>query len=402
MLPTKCNTVDALTEILNSIDKKNKLVSIYVSIGSAASNIKMDNSGRTSIDPKFEQQFPPFLKSLKEELPFEPLHIILIDPLLESPPFITWGSKGQELCHDWTETFVFKRFGIKSYFNSINNIYVYAINDTVKYSPILLGTLSHTNIDKFINELNILSMINKWFCVLNDFSGRQMSDVAIYHDKLLEEHIDHIVYGLGARKDGGCYLDITKPECNFVYIISPNNGIRVYNPFKNENNADIELVRSLKQQALSQDASEKVKKQYEIIKAQIWQYIKQKRKFIMMDLMTLIRQFGMLAHNKISDIAGIKLDNQYIENNYCPELQNMLKNKQYDDALNVLLNILRIELRQHLSVIYSDDTELVIEHTITEMLACENPYKWYNFIKKIIDHFDDQTGIKINLMEVED
>lgn len=400
----KCNTIGALTCILNTIDKKNKFTSVYVSIGCAVNMSEKDKCKESlSIDPKLEQQFPPFLKSLKEELPFEPLHIFLIDPMLELPPFMVLNSKKTNIGLDWLETYAFKKFGIKSYYNELSNIYVYAINDSVNFSPVSPHELEHiTNIDKFINELNILSIMHKWFVVVHNFTGKNMKNVAIHHDKLLDNHIDHIIYGIGTRKDCGCFLDVTKPECNFVYTISSTDGIKVYNPFKKSNTTDMELVRSLNTKVNLPNCSEKTKKQHEIIKAQLWQYIKFKRKFIMIDLMTLIRQIGMLAYNKVVDISTFKLDNLYIENNYRPGIAKLLKNKQYYEALDFLINILKTELKSHISVIYKENTSLIIDHTISEMMSCENPYKWYNFLKKVIDDFDERTGTQINLIESDD
>ena len=118
--------------------------------------------------------------------------------------------------------------------------------------------------------------------------------------------------------------------------------------------------------------------------------------------MTLIRQTGMLAHNKIACISGLKFDNAYIENNHYTGLTKLLQNQQYYEAINVLIDILKIELNNHISIVYKENTNLLVDHTISEMMSCENPYKWYNFLKKVIDDFDERTGTKINLMDDND
>lgn len=429
MLHNNTNTNEGLVNILNIIEnnrnnandqinnqinnqmnnKTNNHTCIYVSIGSATNKSMVSiNNGMISLNPKFEQQFPPFLKKLKEELPFEPLHIILIDKLLELPPFVTWDSEhnqiGQlgigQLGKDWKEINILKSYGIKTYYNELSNIHVYAVIDYVRYFPELhsnyMGDPTHANINDFIEKLNILSITNNWFTVVNDFSGKNMKDVSVYYDSILGDEIDHIVYGLGARKDGGCYLDVSKPECNFVYIISENEGIKIYNPYKNTNERDIQLVKMINEKS---GENQKYARDDEIIKSQLWEYIKFKRKFIMIDLMTLIRQIGMLESNKIEKINGMILKNNYIQNTYHFNFEELIFKNEFKKVLDELISILKIELKSHISVIYQDKTNQIVEKTISEMLECENPYKWYNYVKKLIDNFDEVTGKKINLIE---
>src|SRR3990167_2343182 len=86
-----------LYKILNIIESNNcSFLTVYVAIGSAANcTIQDPITGNWGLDPKLEQQFPPFLKKLKEHFIASPVHIILIDPILENPPFVVCNNKKQ-------------------------------------------------------------------------------------------------------------------------------------------------------------------------------------------------------------------------------------------------------------------------------------------------------------------
>jgi hypothetical protein len=148
---------------------------------------------------------------------------------------------------------------------------LYAIKQSVYYSPIN-GHIENTNIniDIFINELHTLAINNKWFVVVDDFTGKNISDVAFYYDNILKEHIDHIVYGIGVRNDGGCYKNLSDYKHRFIYLIT-NDGIKVYNCFNkyikySDTDTDTDINKL-------------------IYKAYCYEYMKFKRKLIMIDIM---------------------------------------------------------------------------------------------------------------------
>ena len=69
------------------------------------------------------------------------------------------------------------------------------------------------------------------FFVFNDFCGRSNKYVAELYDEQIYAHLDHIIYGLGARKDVGCYIDVTGNDCVFPFKLTERNRmmIKVFN-----------------------------------------------------------------------------------------------------------------------------------------------------------------------------
>jgi hypothetical protein len=210
--------------------------------------------------------------------------------------------------------------------------------------------------------------------------------------------VNHIVYGLGARKDGGCFLDLMSPLCNFVYNVTPTSGIKVFNPFREENVNDGNFLDSLYMMTQIEYAGEKPKKDYAIVKAQIEQFIKFKRTFIMRDILSLVRQFGMLITSpERVDQRGVCIGNFYIKSRCTTDIAKLFQEKKYKELLDIFIEMLRKELYEHIYVVYKEETDNIISFTISEMLACNDPYKWYNFIKPIIDDFDKRTGHPVEL-----
>ena len=53
----------------------------------------------------------------------------------------------------------------------------------------------------------------------HDFTGRNVKPLAHFFDKQLGDHVEHVVYGFGARADFGCYFDLTAPYSSYPYIL---------------------------------------------------------------------------------------------------------------------------------------------------------------------------------------
>lgn len=406
---------DVLINILNNIDSSvstadtnNRNASIYVGIGSAANKSMMQNiNGNMLLDPKYQQQFPPFLKKLKEIIPTIPLHIFLIDKYLESPPFIILNNI---TC--W-QKYSLNYSMCDVYHNLTQNIFVYCIRIFVKYMPEIINEQNQKNqennlnledLNRFIQLLNLLSIKNNWFTVLADFTGKNMKDVAFYYDQILGNHIDHIIYGLGARKNAGCQLDVTRPECNFAYQLASNGTVKVFNPFL-ENISDPTNIINISNIS-----------DMEIIECQKMQYRRCKRRFIMIDLMRIVRQIRMLQNNiiQIQDMKGFDCKNIYLENVYGNELQEYILVSNYSSAFDFVYNVLQIELEKHLIVERTTTTNTTnskqidlicyeeIKKGLEKMTNCNDCYKWSGVVKNIIDNCDNLNGEQICFIVDED
>jgi hypothetical protein len=382
---SNCDVNNILLNILKSIDKKNKFTSIFVSIASLENEILHDSI----------KQYPAFLEMLKEEIPFEPLYIILIDPSIDSLPFIVKNLWNSNISDDWIEIESNKL--CRNYFNKISNIYVYVINSEISFKPQIKIDENTVNIDKFFDTLNRLSIMYGWFSVIHDFTGRSSNNLALHYDNFLQNDIDHIIYGLGTRTEN-IHFDFTKPEYNFIYNIT-ENGIKVFNPYKSPQEFENTIISKLNTQIKDPKCTKKTKIQYNILMSQIHEYITSKRKFIIIDLMTMIKHIGILLQNNINntndDVVNKLGDNLYIKNNYCSTLSIMIKNTEYNDVFNILINILKIELTEHIQIIYKENTQKVINNTINKIIECKNPHNWIFHLKKLLNDFDKLSGINL-------
>jgi hypothetical protein len=86
----------------------------------------------------------------------------------------------------------------------------------------------YNNITNQLRHLNKFAINNNITTLYHDFSGRQNALLAEYFDNEIEEHLDHIVYGLSAREDHGCMFDLTDFSSYFPFKID-------YDSFLNHN-----------------------------------------------------------------------------------------------------------------------------------------------------------------------
>ena len=85
-------------ETINTYPKDKQ--SIYISVGSASCRTEIID-GNIIVKEENQQQFPLCMKNLKLLTYDGNMHIILIDPMLENPPFITTDYTGKTMSNDW-------------------------------------------------------------------------------------------------------------------------------------------------------------------------------------------------------------------------------------------------------------------------------------------------------------
>ena len=206
------NLSTIITLINQDIPNINTPMCIYIAIGSAAHMVKREDGG---VDDLYYHQFPKFLEEMHQAINMTTFHI-LIDPDLESPPFMTVdNSKG----------LVFDNYDICQHSTDKKHI-VYCMRHAVTMS---VYTQAYTDITHELHQLNDLAMENKKLLVYNDFTGRNTKPLANYFDDTISKHLDHIIYGLGNRGNHGCYIDILNPSCKLAFKLE--GSIKVFNPF---------------------------------------------------------------------------------------------------------------------------------------------------------------------------
>ena len=370
------NEIGVLCDILNEISVQNiPNTTIYVAIGSAAHSIEQNPITKLwNIDPKNEQEFPLFLKSLKTDYPFDPLHIFLIDPHLENPPFVVCDGNKQ-LGTDWTKI---DSNHVTIYENKNTNVTVYSARYGISLPFERFKNEACNDSTAFFDNLNKLAIDFQWLVIVNDFSGRYMSTFAEYYDHSLIGHKNHIIYGLGMRIDGGCRFDLTMPICDFIFNHN-GRGITVFNPFDFEDDYDnlFDTIQPYLQILNSY--------QCEIIKQQTQIFIKSKKSAIN-SLVSMLRKAQLFPTN--ANINSYPCDNNYVEQTYNININYMLTNNMSDVLVSRLFEILSEWLIKYISPIAKDNKIYIVNVAIDKIKNTKDPYNWSTITNKLCEEYD--------------
>jgi len=375
-----------LDDVLDYIvSKETSHATIYVAIGSAAHMAKEDCFGNWYIEPQFEQQFPPFLSSLKKLCPFEPIHIILIDPMLEDPPFVVCDKK-KNLANGWNKI---NNETICEFYNDATNVHVYPIKSYISY----LNNCEHeqcTDAMPFFKKLNMIACVNDWLVIVHDYSGYDAGTLGKFFDDALMEHRDHIIYGIDVRSsERGCYIDLTKPGCDFVYNIM-GSSIKIFNPFNFTDH--VELMKQLDiYKSISSDGDD-AKRNYVIAHEQVKCFVLTKRKFIISDVMTALRQIKRVMDGSLIDLDMFKYSLKNVSSRYLFDIDTIIKTRKYNELFLETLNILKHELINQIYSVYGEQSIDIVDVTIYNMLEQSDYYKWTAIIRKLLDDYDKRAG----------
>ncbi len=194
---------------MNLTDLKNEMLNVpiaepiflYIGVGTAAGDkhyLHLDNY----------QQFPPFLQDMRNQVPNLHLFLLLIDPQQESPPYVA------------TDYALEDRYKSDCHYRSVNGLlqtFVYRL--TVYTDADVYPPANGLNITPLLRDLNAFAKEKQISLLYHDFTGRKMSLLAEHFDNENADHLDHLIYGMSAREDHGCFFDLTQPTAYFPYKI---------------------------------------------------------------------------------------------------------------------------------------------------------------------------------------
>lgn len=370
-----------LHECLDSIDHMSEpYATIFVSIGSAAHTKIYDvTKDEWCLPEKTNQQHPVFLKNLQNKHPYVPIHIFLIDPELESPPFIIANHANKS--SEWTDVQINSEWVADSriddvFHNVAKNIHVYCFRNYVSYfgnDNICIG-FSSVNIESFIDVLVMRSIDKHWLTIFHDFSGKSCQNVASLYDSRLGKHMEHIIFGLAARNDGGCYIDLEDPVCNFYYSVDSYGRPIVFNPYLygDELHKLIKYIDELKIHE-SPDDVECVIKQTKI-------YIQMKKEMLW-TCVGILRRIKMIQTDKHIMLTSHELT--YIKKKYNSPFDDLLIKKDYDQLFDIILKVVYTEIIILFSIFNHDKSFNVTstaKHIIDTIIAEHDPYKWLRIV----------------------
>ena len=330
---------------------------IYVSIGSA-SHMGTIKDNKKIVEPMYMHQFPPTLSELELKHPDATFQIILIDPLMESVPYITTDESGLKQ----SDNFIKSDDNVELYKHRTANKTVYVIRKYASY----MGNVDerYCDISSLLNDLIALSIRDETLFIFNDFSGRSSNELIEYYDKqkAVKEHLNHIIIGLTMRTDYGCYIDLTNDMCKFAYMADVDR-IRVFNPyFYLLNNIDVDTC------GVADDIDDDGTK---IMITQMNGVFETNKKIIKDGLLSVYRRTHMLAKGKPIDFDKYELS-KYNEK-FGTDLQ-----KIYEDGKHVELNdLIRAGLINEcdkITKLHKINCDGITMFTIITM--DESPYNW--------------------------
>jgi hypothetical protein len=295
-----------VTYIYNdNIEHENKIV--YIAVGSAAHMAREINNQKV-IEVKFDQQYPLFLRNIKRDHPYHKIYIVLIDPMLESPSFTVvrkikdgvetpyednWSQHAeyQNIYDNFEENITLMEFKNCIYYDDSDNRYRY--NEKT------------SSIEEQLSFLINIAMIDKWFIILMEYTGRNLYDLAYQYDTLIGKDNDHIFIGLPTRINGGCYVDIENKYNHFI-TDTEKGYLTAFSPFNFEK---MELSNIYHKLLSNNSKQNEIKcKQIEIAFARNILYFK--NKILTEYRQILVHRKNILENKSSMEIVDTELNNE--------------------------------------------------------------------------------------------
>jgi hypothetical protein len=241
------NLLNIIDSIRKEISELRKIpICIYIGVGSAGHMLDKDIESKSNEQNNdlYYHQYPKCIETINKSLPTSPrgdpsciFFHILIDPMLESPPFITV---------DKTKISEFYLDEDNIYRSIDNRHIVYCLRESVS-----MACYKSNNLIDITDELHILNKLaidENILLVYNDFTGRSVRPLAYYFDPTISNNLDHIIYGIGNRCDFGCYIDLLHPTTQFAFILEKNERrdiVKIFNIYHLAfNKLDMEYIVS--------------------------------------------------------------------------------------------------------------------------------------------------------------
>ena len=213
---------------------------IYTGIGTHAGLKRNDGV----LEPINYHQYPPIIQDLKKTFPNLNLFIVLIDPQQEFPPYMI-KDKGLNITNAINPNIFIDEKKLISVYTFRQNVTLTPYIDPLEKDKDKDKDDTIIDITEEMRSLNKFAAENKNVTTLyHDFTGRYINLVAeLFDEEIQSDDLDHIIYGLSAREDNGCYFDLTSLNSYlpFRLINEIENGINrisffnIFQYIKNEN-----------------------------------------------------------------------------------------------------------------------------------------------------------------------
>jgi hypothetical protein len=361
---------------------------IYTGIGTQSGLKRNDGV----LEPQNYHQYPPMIQDLKKTFSNLNLFIVLVDPQQEFPPYMI---KDKDLNYINNNN---NQNNNQNNVNEINpNIFidkeklisVYTFRHNVTLTP-YIDPLDKEKDDDIIDITNEMRDLNKFAAenknvttLYHDFTGRYVNLVAeLFDEEIQSEDLDHIIYGLSAREDHGCYFDLMSLNSYmpFRLIHEPENGISrisFFNIFQYIKNENCHLIEKNMKHYYPPYMHEMIKNQSKIVLDSLKTEFKNHIFSKMRVLLKLIR-----GEEKHEDIAKI---NFWVNVTQTKKvyIDEMFNERRYDELFDYLLDHYskKIDVMAKICLMEWEGKDLI--HFIINKNE-KNLYNWYTNLDELI------------------
>ena len=362
-------------------DLKNEMISVpadspvllYIGVGAAAST-----RATHPLPLEHYHQFPPFLQDMRNQVPNLHVFLLLLDPYQESPPRVAFDynlvDKYKSDCHYKMQPVPMQPDPMQS---APMQAFVYRLS--VYTDADINPPANGLNITGMLRDLNEFAKKQHISLVYHDFSGRKVALLAEYFDHENTDHLDHIIYGLSAREDHGCFFDLTQPSVYFPYYINryENNRrplLKMFNYYK-------QIVNHTYDESELQLYPPEMWEWAEIQKNQIVNKVRTQFKTLNLSLLRQVRKIILSeATAEEAPVIDIYALNE-LSKLYRDMFRDLFNEKNYDLLYELLFNYSASELD---IIAKLNKLEMTGEELLTFITMNEDPYKWYDVVNTLI------------------
>lgn len=355
-----------LRDIETSLKVKERLgpIVVYTGIGTAAS----PSLETGQLEMANYHQFPPFLQEMKRNIPLMQLYILLIDPRQEDPPYLITDprlnniNKNGLFVYSWRED-------VGTVLNK------QPLND--EYEPPFIDITAN------LQTLNAFAIKNCVTTFYHDFTGKPNHLLAEFFDEdaTLNGHYDHIIYGLNARQDLGCYFDLTAAGCYYAYrMVDKDVGKKMLTVFNYYHDTDDQMNQYL----TSELDEERINVQRELIISQV------KALFRNRAFSKMRHVYAKAVQSDDDGNDGLQRDNDepcnehFTDDIALPTLRqkivDQLRQKKYFALFENLVHYYAKPLDRVAKILQLDLTG----YEILEFILQSEPYQWYDELQKFL------------------
>jgi hypothetical protein len=228
---TESNLYHIAEYIESKVERHAKPTILYLGVGTYMCRFQKDVNGTDYIPLQDAQQFPPTLQSIYQNIPDSNFYIVLIDKLLENPPYITVDKHLENSILNG-ERFVKSMFNPEIEMYKTSRIEVFIVRDYISVKKVSYHTQDNTtDIEDNLRYFHDICIKQNITYVYHDYSGANLRCLYNLFNDEIRNNLEHIIYGFGNGYIDDCIINMLEPKSQLVTKLIHGNRpiIKCYN-----------------------------------------------------------------------------------------------------------------------------------------------------------------------------